>query len=128
MIPENRDELKCISSSWKSDSYSDCRMLAVLITSISALGPFVANTNKMYICKLSLYIWYLGQIVHVYKQDLHLVPTMVRKLYLKVISNMYEKECVPVNGYQSLFHLAAIVFYLLKWRYHLFILSFINKI
>ena len=34
----------------------------------------------MYICKLFLYISYLGQIVHVYKQDLHLVPTMVRKL------------------------------------------------
>ena len=60
----------------KSVSYS----VSVLITSISLLGPFVANTNKMYICKLFLYISYLGQIVHVYKQDLHLVPTMVRKL------------------------------------------------
>ena len=33
-----------------------------------------------------------------------------------------------VTGYHSLFHLAAIVFYLLKWWYHLFILSFVNKI
>ena len=76
------------------------QIVAVLLTSISALGPFVANKNKMSICKLWLYIWYLGQIVHVYKQDLHLVPTKVRKL-LSTGYKQYEWERMYPSGYKE---------------------------